>query len=361
MLHNYNIRDVAACFPETSIIVIGDSIGRQIYFSMTRISDPFAPSLSEDGEKHADYNYTSNSGINFYFHWDPYLNSSRTLQTLKARGESQKRLLVLGSGLWYLRYSKLAGGVTVWEDNMKSLIDVIKSSKDTTDMVIILPVQEFIYSKLSTDRAETLTKTDIDGMNAILAGQVQKNTFLDHNSTEFSIYPRVVLPTILNGMLDPNETIDGLHFSRRIVEQQVNLLYNLRCNDALPKAAPHDRTCCYSYPTPSMVHLIVIFSAIAWAPLTQFWGQKLEGTARKLDKTTVNAAVTIGLSSALVYLSDRTGLWLKEHKQFDFWSFCLVLGVLGDGLFRLEKAERDLGFLNRQQTDEWKGWMQSRL
>lgn len=63
----------------------------------------------------------------------------------------------------------------------------------------------------------------------------------------------------------------------------------------------------------------------------------------------------------LIYLADRTGLWLKEQKAFSPWSFgflCIVSLAIGLGTVR--RADKDLGFLNRDQTDEWKGWMQSK-
>lgn len=70
--------------------------------------------------------------------------------------------------------------------------------------------------------------------------------------------------------------------------------------------------------------------------------------------------LTISLSVALVFLADRTAFWEKEQKQFNAWTFgTLCTFSLVIGLLTLKRADNDPGFLNREQTDEWKGWMQS--
>jgi N-acetylneuraminate 9-O-acetyltransferase len=58
-------------------------------------------------------------------------------------------------------------------------------------------------------------------------------------------------------------------------------------------------------------------------------------------------------------MADRSGYWLKEHKQFNPWTCAfLCLLSLAVGLLTVKRADSDLGILNRDQTDEWKGWMQ---
>lgn len=70
--------------------------------------------------------------------------------------------------------------------------------------------------------------------------------------------------------------------------------------------------------------------------------------------------MVVSAAVAVIYVADRTGFWLKEQKQFSPWTFAfLSLLSLGLGLLTVQRADKDLGILNREQTDEWKGWMQS--
>lgn len=76
----------------------------------------------------------------------------------------------------------------------------------------------------------------------------------------------------------------------------------------------------------------------------------------------IKASIIFGLSILLIYLSDRTHVFLKGQKQYNPWTFGIwSLFSLIVGISTLQKSDKDLGFLSRQQTDEWKGWMQSML
>ncbi len=66
----------------------------------------------------------------------------------------------------------------------------------------------------------------------------------------------------------------------------------------------------------------------------------------------------LGLIIAYFYVCDRTNLFMKENKYWSQLVFWLpVLYVVVVGLFFTEEA-KGTRLLHRDQTDEWKGWMQ---
>jgi hypothetical protein len=77
---------------------------------------------------------------------------------------------------------------------------------------------------------------------------------------------------------------------------------------------------------------------------------------------TQSALLVFGLGIMYMFIGDRTQLFGKMDKQFDSFTFvalCLTMILLGAVTLKFDTDEsKDAGFLNRDQTDEWKGWMQ---
>ncbi len=387
MLHTYTPEDSGKCLRSRNIVFVGDSVTRKLFFQFANIIDPdlpFAP--PNDNQKHSDHSLRTSEGMEISFFWDPFLNSSHTTDLLKMSHDTRTKrpgLLVLGSGLWYLRYADISGGVPAWQTNVAHRVSTIMQQPEwPADLTVMLPVERVFPTKLTPDRAATMHPSDIDAMNSDLYHRVYPASDLSANwigGTSSTVMP-IALPRVFNEMLDASQTEDGLHFNDGVVKAQANVLLNLRCNSALPKVYPLNKTCCNRYPRPSFAHAFVLSLAFVWGPYTWFRlrqsgmcfvrfylrrsskvqpGSGIRGIFASVLAENEIPALTLSVGALLIYVADRTGLWLKEQKQFDFWAFALLsITCLTCGVFTFKRGDKDLGFLNRDQTDEWKVWMQ---
>ncbi|KZT05847.1 Cas1p-domain-containing protein [Laetiporus sulphureus 93-53] len=384
MMYTYMPKDVTACMAARRVVFVGDSVARQLFFQFAHAVDPTLPTAPpDDALKHSDHLYTSSSSaIQLSFIWDPYLNSSQTFSlinpsststsaSISAPDPDRPALLVLGSGLWYLRYADAgSGGLPAWEARMAGILDALaRAPFPPADETVVLPVEDIVPLKLSRERAASMHSSDIDAMNADLQHRIRPPALADPYAFFPGIGGRappkrmlpVSLPLVFNRMLDGSQTEDGLHFSNGLVTAQANVLLNLRCNDVLPKTFPLDKTCCRSYPRPSPLHALVLGIVILWGPICVLLSRRLgyRSSGQPLVGEHDMPAVVVSAAAALIYLADRTGFWLKEQKQFSPWVFSfLSMLSLAIGLLTTRRADKDLGFMNREQTDEWKGWMQ---
>lgn len=147
MMHKYTPPEVQYCLRSKRVVFIGDSTTRQLFFSMAQLADPTLPSSPPSSfEKHSDHSLPAGTGTWFDFFWDPFLNSTKTETLLKGDGFGKRdapNMLVLGTGLWFLRYRNEpggGGGMAGWESRMEHIIETIRNSKSKlADEIIILP------------------------------------------------------------------------------------------------------------------------------------------------------------------------------------------------------------------------------
>lgn len=363
MLHDYRPRDVQNCIGPKQIVFIGDSTTRVLFYQTAHMLDSkFPTGPPNDNRKHVDVNLTTSYGADVSFIWDPYLNSSQIHQLSSGdhAATSRPALLVIGSGLWYLRYANASGGLRAWETNMERILNNITMSKSRiADSVVFLPVEQVVGTKLSRERAATMRSSDIDAMNSDLLHRINPPAGLMASESSRPRIP-VAFPQVFNRMLDGSMTEDGLHFNANTVRAQASILLNMRCNNFLPKSFPLSKTCCFQYPSPSFIHTIVLLVAFAWGPYLYFSLQSIgdQGFLTWFGKEEA-APLVLSAAIAFIYVADRSGFWLKEHKHFDpltFGFFCCASLLVG--FVTVKRSDKDLGFLNRDQTDEWKGWMQ---
>lgn len=258
---------------------------------------------------------------------DPYLNSSRTVIQLGTIFPDPPSLMVLGSGLWYLR-NPSSGGLAAWGSMIQRTFDDLmtnqgspktalqspwndmehgsgipfgllpsnsrsmigsrqvgvhgrdeealelrrssrfgsskkKSGFGLSDGIIFLPIVNVFEDLLSPERAETIIHEDIEAMNADLLAR------LTHPSP-----PPIIVPTVFNDMLIEGETKDGLHFSDKIMDKQAELLLAWRCNDVVGRKAPQGSCCKRNYWTRPVQAAVILFFTV-WAPFALFFGARI--------------------------------------------------------------------------------------
>ncbi|KAL1914803.1 uncharacterized protein VTP21DRAFT_7895 [Calcarisporiella thermophila] len=353
-MHTYKPKDINRCVGNKRILFIGDSVIREKYYGLLR---KFDPNVSTLAEKRTDLKHEM-EGVRTEFWWDPFLNNTKTIDLFRQRGE-KSAVVVIGSGLWYLRHPE-SGGFESWQQAMMRAIGHVAGphSSPIADVTMVAPVEVPVYDKLNKIRKETLSPKDIDAMNAFLWER------------------RGILEILFswNEMIKehPEDTKDGLHYELlpAISISQADIVLNYRCNDHLPKIAPMQSTCCFQYPIPTWNQIVMFLVILVWAPIGLYFLQSdipnsnssIVATISKFfpSEAVLQSFLSFGLTVTFMFLCDRTNLFLKQSKHFSSTEISAVaLALVGAGVLTLRTSEKeDQPFLNRDQTEEWKGWMQ---
>ncbi|KAG0149728.1 hypothetical protein CROQUDRAFT_104872 [Cronartium quercuum f. sp. fusiforme G11] len=357
MLHSYKPKEVTECFRGRRVVFIGDSVTRGLYYGALRSVNTSI--TQEDQPKHSDRVLQTAGGVEWAFYWDPFLNTSNWNHILSdspiaPTGKLHKpALLVVGSGLWFLRHTV---PLEAWRAKADKLFEASLDRQNIiADEIVFLPVEMPVIEKLSSERR-----------NIKLEHVIQMNTYALQKLDSDPAY-QIAIPSVNNLMTvgAEAETTDGLHYSEKFMSMQARVLLNMRCNDVLVKKFPFDKTCCSEYPKPNWIQWLFIIVLLVWAPIGLYLDQHPSTTpsnwTRFFPPSIYLMPLTVfGYSIVLIFLADRTSLFTKEQKQFDGWIFALLnLLALAVGVVTYQVSDKgDLGLLNREQTDEWKGWMQ---
>jgi hypothetical protein len=132
------------------------------------------------------------------------------------------------------------------------------------DSIVFLPVTRPEDSRLNADRAETINHVDVEAMNSGLLARLLTSHTSGLTPSIHTTAP-VIIPTVFNDLLVPEETDDGLHYSAKIVKKQAEILLGYRCNDV---ASDMSGACCRREKRVTVIQVIVLFFVCAWAPLS---------------------------------------------------------------------------------------------
>ena len=341
--------------------LIGDSSVRQLIEELTRefpTYDPYSepdPEVEHDlyrfgfpkrlelgpAQKHSNISYQSGQG-SFEFIWDPYLNSTslaalRDTRLLSAQQNSvlpeprSPKYAVVGGGLWHARHINSAenDSRSAFAADVGDLINSRLGLHDTQMVPVFLPLTQPYYPWLNPDRGSSMTPTRIRTLNNDLARLSEEHDF-------DVVWASMSLTDTSAAFED-----DGLHTTPRISRTLLEILTTRLC----PRI--QDYTCCSK--SADIVHgqVLAIFAAI----------MAIGGSL--LHKTPTARAIAV-FATAILYcfFADRTMLFERVNKLVDVRLFVLsCVGALIAGILTLGRCpEGDI--LSRQQTQEWKGWMQ---
>jgi hypothetical protein len=182
------------------------------------------------------------------------------------------------------------------------------------------------------------------------------------------------------------EPENGFHVTDSVAETKAQILLNLRCNAKLDRqrSFPYSRTCCTDYGNRPAVQLVIVALGLCYVAVALFAEATAlfrPGQQPSTLSNVFNLNTGIFVTALLFcYWADRTQAFAKGSKEYVVADFLLLSGLaLIAGLVSVTKSRPppprpgaqtatpapttldDMKPLSRDQTDEWKGWMQAAI
>ncbi|KAI5788962.1 10 TM acyl transferase domain found in Cas1p-domain-containing protein [Peziza echinospora] len=377
MLRKYKQKDVAGCLSGKRLVFAGDSTIRQVFWAVAQTLDGSVD--PERGDKHSDQEVSMN-GAKIEFIWDPWLNGSKLSAELEyfSNDAGPPALLLAGSGLWYAKYAeKAAWPAAQWKAAIDSIVKHMppKPAQPRSSMLLLAPVPVPVWDKLSDDNKRLILPEEVGLMNEYL----QELSIMTPSTGILWAFNEVMagMPQAADG--------SGIHAVPAISKLKAELLLNLRCNAERAEVYPYDGTCCNTYAGPNYIQWLLLTAAflLAWkaagtsglgsaapessatsTPSTTRLGLRLQSAFGRLRQALprgkeLNAILVFLLAVVYCFYTDRTQIFNKIHKHYkphDFFVLTFIAILLAP--LTTITATSDQPFLGRDQTDEWKGWMQ---
>lgn len=319
-----------------------------------------------------DIRMTSDN-VKLEFVWDPYLNSSK-LQTYVAayqNAEKQTQMMtVVGAGQWHVENDDL--------DHFKLAIDDLVSAArsagrqspvgSTTfsaedgpgDLLLFAPIQEPFSDQPETDPALDIYRK----FNAQLKSREQ--------SRDLNVLWS--FQSMTAGRKDKYGK-NGIYVTAEVSKSRAQVLLNMRCNAKTQVSrrgglAENRGTCCGSSGSLNWIQASFLIFGMAVLP-TLILLDYLRPVFSLESRAAVQAAGAFAAIITLMYVTDRTHIFEQVTRlplhMYNLRNMLVVCGLIGLVTLRRVSPTRKAQpgekpptqpFLPRDQTDEWKGWMQ---
>nr|XP_031310773.1 N-acetylneuraminate 9-O-acetyltransferase isoform X2 [Camelus dromedarius] len=370
MMHKYKISEAKNCLVDKHIAFIGDSRIRQLFYSFVKIINP---QFKEEGNKHENIPFEDKiASVKVDFLWHPEVNGSMK-QCIKVWTEdsvAKPHVIVAGAATWSIKIHNGSNeALSQYKMNITSIAPLLEKLAKTSDVYWVL--QDPVYEDLLSENRKMITNEKIDAYNEAAVSILNSSTRNSKSNVKmFSVSKLIAQETIM-------ESLDGLHLPESSRETSAMILMNVYCNKILK---PVDGSCCQPRPPLTLIQkLAACFFTLSIIGYLIFYiihrnahrknkpCTDLESGEEK--KNIINPPVSpleillqsfckLGLIMAYFYMCDRANLFMKENKFYTHSTFFIpIIYILVLGVFYNENT-KETKVLNREQTDEWKGWMQ---
>jgi N-acetylneuraminate 9-O-acetyltransferase len=388
LLHKYNARDIESCLQCKRLLFVGDSTIRQVFWATARKLDgPRASEMALSAEQHGDLRFEQGC-VKIEFLWDHFLNSTMLKNELEryqlrtsSPNSTQVAAILVGTGLWHAK-GLGPGFLNGFEHSIDSVAALLprnaldsnrlrlppRARKGVQDLVLFAPVSVPTESKLDTMRAEKFAPGRIHAMKDYLRRVADRDTLDVLWSYSLMTWQR---PSAYEE--------DGYHVVENVANRQADIFLNMRCNDE-PSLDhyPFDKTCCKLQPFVNREQYLMILTATI-ITIYALYGlitsqSNYENSSNILaTKVAVRAAAILAISILYCFAADRTLIFDRLQKVPNQRMFLLLVALTSlGGLISVRRSgSRAAGisaklprtapvqtFLSRDQTEEWKGWMQ---
>uniref|UniRef100_A0A8D0D4I1 CAS1 domain containing 1 n=1 Tax=Sander lucioperca TaxID=283035 RepID=A0A8D0D4I1_SANLU len=350
MMHKYKSIEAKTCLAEKRVAFVGDSRIRQLFYSFIKIIDP---ERREDGNKHEDIPFEDeSSSVNVDFLWYPEANNSMKERCFKI----------------FTLYSSANETLQQYKANLTAIAVHLEKLADHGEVYWVLqdPVNEEVLSEnrkmITNQQLELYNEAAVDVLNSSKRNSRSRVKLLAASR-------QAALETI-------TQSDDGLHLPESTRNVGAMILMNSVCNKLL---RPIDGSCCQTLPPANLLQKLAacffLGSALVLLVLHILGNNRhrrpvpsdVESLEEKKPATAAaplglkapfQALCRMGLIMSYFYLCDRADVFMKEQKFYTHSTFFIpFIYIFVLGVFYNENS-KETKLLNREQTDEWKGWMQ---
>ncbi|KAK3668257.1 hypothetical protein LTR22_000942 [Elasticomyces elasticus] len=352
VMEGYDAQKVHACASGRKIVFAGDAQNQGVYWAMVRKLKGEDPGW---GPVEQDLHFSDND-VELLYLWDPYLNRSDVHKLAEAYGHESKdapTLMVIGAGTGHSDVEAVITAV----DDLAFVANVGRTGARVGSNFTISQGPGNLFLVAPPPKPVDGT---VDATQAI-------STQLKQRSDK-----RVL--DVLWSFDDTHQiAASGSEDMGRAYRKQADMLLNLRCNARITSGRTwtNIRTCCSVWRRPNWIQSSLISSGFVVLPILVLLDWKLSVLAAR-HQTALRATCVFLAILSLQYVTDRTHVFEQAARlplQLPnlLTMICLIVLIGIVSVRRSTPAKRvtvggkepDQPFLPRDQSDEWKGWMQA--